>query len=164
MTKHNLRLFADLRWRIPEEYSCSSLGSKGSIISSLNEVRVSSEMLSIDENVWHSSLLGHLQESILDLRSVGDLIKLLHLVGDTLLLEKILGLNTEWAVWLRVNHDLVRGNLSLDIVSVGSTCHLRVCIFLLFSKIDYYLNQVYQIISWVQHKLIWLNEWLSNLV
>ena len=114
-----------------ESVSCK-LGIKGSVSIGLLELGVSTEVLSLDENVWHSALSSEGSKGGLDLASVGDLVELNGLESDTLLGQEILGLHAEWAEGLGVDHNLVGTDLSLDLISEGS--HPYLCFSLKFKN------------------------------
>ena len=64
--------------------SSSKFGVKISTVVGIDKVGASSEMLTIDEDVWNSSLSSHLLESVLDVSASCDLVKLLGLEFDSL--------------------------------------------------------------------------------
>ena len=87
-------------------------------------VTVSTNMLTVDVNVWHGVLTAVRLEGSMDGVSVGDLIKLDCFEIYSLGTEEILGLFGEWAVGLRVNHHLVLGNVLLDSGCEGGVDHI----------------------------------------
>ena len=108
--------------------------SKTAIVVSSLQVRVASEMLTSDEDVGHGSLSGLLRKSVLDGVTVSDLVELDDLEGNALGLECLLGAVAVGAVALGVHHDLVGGDLGVDVSDeVFSLDHsFNECVFLDF--------------------------------
>ena len=73
-------------------------------------------MLAVDENVWDSSLAGLRCEGVLNVAAVGNLVELDGMERDALALESLLGGDAERAVALAVHHDLVGGDLRVDLL------------------------------------------------
>ena len=96
-----------------------------SLIECLN-IGVASNVLSLDEDVGNSSLASHLLEFVLNVGTIGHLVQFHDFGRNSLRCEKIFSLLCEWAVALRVDHDVVSVdfslNLSFEISSVDHLC------------------------------------------
>ena len=74
-------------------------------------------MLAVDEDVGDGALTCLLLQRVLNVVAVGDLVELDHLEGEALRLEGVLGGVAVRAVALAVHHDLVSGDLAVDLLN-----------------------------------------------
>ena len=92
------------------------------------EVAVAAEVLAVDEDVGDGALTCLLLQRVLNVVAVGDLVELDNLEGEALRLECVLGGGAVRAVALAVHHDLVSGDLAVDLLN-QVFCHC-VCVCL----------------------------------
>ena len=93
------------------------------------EVAVAAEVLAVDEDVGDGALTCLLLQRVLNVVAVGDLVELDNLEGKALRLERVLGGVAVRAVALAVHHDLVSGDLAVDLLN-QVFCHC-VCVCVL---------------------------------
>ena len=101
-------------WATMDSLSSTELGLEGAVAGGSLQVRVASEVRSIDENVWDSSLTGLGLKGTLEGGPLRDLVELNDLKSNSFAVEEVLRLVAEGAVRLRVHHDFVGGNLGVN--------------------------------------------------
>ena len=96
---------------------CSGeFGIESTLVVDGYEIRASSNVLTLDPDVGHSSLAGEGVEFVLDGSSVGELVQLNDLELNALAGEESLSVDAVWAETLGVHHDLVGLNVSFYFV------------------------------------------------
>ena len=109
--------------------------SEGSVVIGCLKFRVASKVFTVDKDVGYGSLPSLLLEGVLDIGTVAHLVELDDGKFVVLALKQLLGSSAMRAGGLAVNHDLVRGDLCVNICDqIVCLCHLH-CLFVLINQI-----------------------------
>ena len=101
------------------------------------KVAVATEVLAVDEDVGDGALTCLLLQRVLNVVAVGDLVELDRREGEALRLERALGGVAMRAVGLAVHHDLVSGDLAVNLLN-QVFCH---CICVSWVEFLFLINQ-----------------------